>query len=138
MVASATRVGEIERISKDIDDALSTISGAADKTRQAALDVAHAADANVAVVSTAAESITSIARAAEGHAAAAQEVSAATEEQSAACEQMEAASAELLEGSSLLRELVKGLRIEDSVVAGDVPDRVLAARQLNARREMAS
>jgi methyl-accepting chemotaxis protein len=138
MVASATRVAEIERISKDIDDALSSIGGAAGKTRHAASGVAHAADANVSVVSTVAESITSIARAAEGHAAAAQEVSAATEEQSAACEQMSAASAELLEGSSLLRELVKGLRVEDAPPPVDVPDRVLAARELSARREMAS
>ena len=138
MVASATRVAEIERISKDIDDALSSIGDAAGKTRHAASGVAHAADANVSVVSTVAESITSIARAAEGHAAAAQEVSAATEEQSAACEQMSAASAELLEGSSLLRELVKGLRVEDAPPPIDVPDRVLAARELSARREMAS
>ena len=138
MVASATRVGEIERISKDIDDALSTIGNAAEKTRHAASGVADAADANVAVVSTVAESITAIARAAEGHAAAAQEVSAATEEQSAACEQMSAASAELLEGSSLLRELVKGLRVEDATMPVDVPDRVLAARELELRRELAS
>ena len=138
MVASATRVGEIERISKDIDDALSTIGDAAEETRHAASGVAHAAEANVSVVSTVAESITSIARAAEGHAAAAQEVSAATEEQSAACQQMEAASAELLEGSSLLRELVKGLRVGESTAAIDVPDRVLAARELEARREMVS
>jgi methyl-accepting chemotaxis protein len=138
MVASATRVGEIERISKDIDDALSTIGSAAEKTRHAASGVAHAADQNVSVVSTVAESITSIARAAEGHAAAAEEVSAATEQQSAACEQMSAASAELLEGSSLLRELVKGLRVGESITAIDVPDRVLAARELEARREMAS
>jgi methyl-accepting chemotaxis protein len=138
MVASATRVGEIERISKDIDDALSTIGDAAEETRHAASGVAHAAEANVSVVSTVAESITSIARAAEGHAAAAQEVSAATEEQSAACQQMEAASAELLEGSSLLRELVKGLRVGESTAAIDVSDRVLAARELEARREMVS
>jgi methyl-accepting chemotaxis protein len=138
MVASATRVGEIERISKDIDDALSTIGDAAEETRHAASGVAHAAEANVSVVSTVAESITSIARAAEGHAAAAQEVSAATEEQSAACQQMEAASAELLEGSSLLRELVKGLRVGESTAVIDVSDRVLAARELEARREMVS
>ena len=138
MVASATRVGEIERISKDIDDALSTIGTAAEKTRHAASGVARAADANVAVVSTAAESITSIARAAEGHAAAAQEVSAATEEQSAACEQMSAASAELLEGSSLLRELVKGLRVEDAPAPVNVPNRVTAARELSVRSKLAS
>jgi methyl-accepting chemotaxis protein len=138
MVASATRVGEIERISKDIDDALSTIGNAAEETRHAASGVANAAEANVSVVSTVAESITSIARAAEGHAAAAEEVSAATEQQSAACEQMSAASAELLEGSSLLRELVKGLRVGEMDSAVDVPDRVLAARDLEAQRVMAS
>ena len=51
---------------------------------------------------------------------------------------MEAASAELLEGSSLLRELVKGLRVGESTAAIDVSDRVLAARELEARREMVS
>jgi methyl-accepting chemotaxis protein len=122
MVASATRVGDVERISKDIEDALTTISSAAERTREAATLVAGAADANVKVVSGAAESITSIARAAEGHAAAAQEVSAATEQQSAACEQMSAASAELLEGSSLLRELVKGLRVEGTTILTPATD----------------
>ena len=138
MVASATRVGEIERISKDIDDALSTIGNAAEETRHAASGVAHAAEANVSVVSTVAESITSIARAAEGHAAAAEEVSAATEQQSAACEQMSAASAELLEGSSLLRELVKGLRVGEAGAAVEVPDGVLGAGNLETKRAMAS
>ena len=137
MIASATRVGEIERISKDIEDALTTIGAAAAKTRHAASLVASGADGNVKLVSTAADSLASVARAAEGHAAAAQEVSAATEEQSAACEQMSAASAELLEGSSLLRELVKGLQVDEAATGVALPEQMSVARDLEARREAA-
>ncbi|HEX2778598.1 MAG TPA: methyl-accepting chemotaxis protein, partial [Gemmatimonadaceae bacterium] len=136
MVTSATKVGEIERISKDIEDALSTIAGAAERTRHAAGSVASAADANVKVVSTAAESIGSVARAAENHAAAAEQVSAATQEQSAACEQMSAASAELLEGSSLLRELVKGLRVEEVKASAVLPEHTNAAKEYAERRSL--
>jgi methyl-accepting chemotaxis protein len=134
MIESSTRVGEIERISKDVEDALTTIAAAAEKTRHAAAGVATAADANVQVVSGAAESITSVARTAEGHASAAEQVSAATQEQSAACEQMSAASAELLEGSSLLRELVKGLRVDEIKASAVSPEQHLAALDFEAKR----
>jgi hypothetical protein len=51
---------------------------------------------------------------------------------------MSAASAELLEGSSLLRELVKGLRVGEADAAVEVPDGVLGARNVEAKRAMAS
>jgi methyl-accepting chemotaxis protein len=110
MNAGAQRVGEIERVSRDIDLALSTIGIAAERTRSAAGIVTAAADENVQMVESAAAGIKSIARTAEQHAAAAEEVSASTEEQSAACEQMTSSSTQLLQGSTQLRELVGGLK----------------------------
>ena len=110
MESSASRVAEIERVSRDIDDALSTISAAAERTRVAASGVSHAVDANAQAARSAAEDVQAIALTAESHASAAQQVNAATEEQSAACEQMTSASHQLLEGSTQLRQLVAGLR----------------------------
>lgn len=110
MEASAGRVGEIERVSRDIDSALRTITDAAERTRVAAVGVTGAAEANAFAVNSAASSLESIAKTAEGHAAAAEEVNASTQEQSAACEQMTSASNVLLHGSTQLRELVGGLR----------------------------
>ena len=112
MEAGAARVGEIERVSRDIDSALHTITAAAERTRDAASTVTAAAERNVDVVATAARGVESIARTAEGHATAAQEVSASTQEQSAACEQMSSASTQLLAGSTQLRELVGGLKTQ--------------------------
>jgi len=112
MEAGASRVGEIEKVSRDIDGALRTITAAAERTRDAATTVTQAAERNVGVVSTAARGVESIARTAEGHAAAAQQVSASTQEQSAACEQMSSASTQLLAGSTQLRELVGGLKTQ--------------------------
>jgi len=110
MEASAGRVGEIERVSRDIDAALRTITDAAERTRIAAVGVTGAAEANAFAVNSAATSLESIAKTAEGHAAAAEQVNASTQEQSAACEQMTSASNVLLAGSTSLRELVGGLR----------------------------
>lgn len=110
METSAGQVGEIERVSRDIDSALTTISEAAERTRVAAVGVAGAAEANAAAVNSATISLASIAKTAEGHAVAAEEVNASTQEQSAACEQMTSASNVLLAGSTQLRELVGGLR----------------------------
>ena len=111
MELGASQVAEIEHVSRDIDQALTSITEAAARTRVAADGVSGAAEANAHAVSAAASGIISISRTAEGHAATAQEVSASTEEQSAACEQMSSASTHLQDGSLLLRELVKGLRI---------------------------
>ncbi|MEP6491387.1 MAG: methyl-accepting chemotaxis protein [bacterium] len=110
MEMSAGRVGEIERVSRDIDMALRTITDAAERTRVAAVGVTGAAEANAFAVTSAASSLEAIAKTAEGHAAAAQQVNASTQEQSAACEQMTSASNVLLAGSNQLRELVGGLR----------------------------
>jgi len=110
MESSAARVAEIERVSRDIDDALSTISAVAEKTRVAASGVSNAVEANVQAARDAADDVQAIALTAESHASAAHQVNAATEEQSAACEQMTSASHHLLEGSTQLRQLVTGLR----------------------------
>ena len=110
METSTARVAEIERVSRDIDDALSTISDAAEKTRVAASGVSTAVRANVDAAHQAASDVQAIARTAESHASAAQQVNASTQEQSAACEEMTSASHHLLEGSTQLKALVSGLR----------------------------
>ena len=110
MEIGVARVGEIERVSRDIDSALAIIGAAAERTRGAARTVSSEAEQNMDIVKTAANGVSSIAKTAEGHAAAAQQVSASTEEQSAACEQMSSASGHLLQGSTRLRELVGGLK----------------------------
>jgi methyl-accepting chemotaxis protein len=109
MESSATQVAEIERVSRELDEAFTTISAAAEKARLAARGVRAAAESNAESVTTAAASVAHIARTAEGHAAAAQEVNASTEEQSAACQEMTSASTMLLEGSTQLKEIVGGL-----------------------------
>lgn len=113
MSLGAARVGEIEHVSRDIDGALTSIAGSAERTRKAALDASSAAQANAETVERAAAAVESVARTAESHAAAAEEVTASSEEQSAACEEMTAASANLLDHARRLRELVGGLRIAD-------------------------
>jgi methyl-accepting chemotaxis protein len=110
MEASASRVAEIESVSREIDAALATISQAAERARVAASGVTSAAGLNADAAASAASGLQSIARTAEGHASAAQQVNASTQEQSAACEEMTSASNHLLEGSTQLRELVGGLR----------------------------
>ena len=110
MQSGVARVGEIERVSRDLDEALTTITAAAERTRLAAHGVTAAAAENSASAEQAASGLNSIARTAEAHAATAEEVSASTEEQSAACEEMSSASSQLLAGSQQLRELVGGLK----------------------------
>ena len=110
MERGVTQVGEIERVSHEIDQTLASILASAVRTRGAADGVAHTAEANVRAVQEATDNLTGVARTAEGHAATAMRVSASSEEQSAACEQMSAASAQLLSGSTRLRELVGELK----------------------------
>lgn len=112
MEAGVERVNEIERISREVEDALTTISAAASHMREAASTVTNAARENAQAVESAAKGVTSIARTAESHASAAQQISASTQDQSAACEQMTSASASLLKGSTQLRRLVGGLKTE--------------------------
>ena len=115
MELGVSRVGEIERVSREIDDALTEIAGSAERTRLAAANVTAVAELNVSMAAEAANDVVAVARTAEGHAATAQEVGAATEEQSAACEQMNSASNQLMDGSGLLRELVKGLKTASAI-----------------------
>ena len=110
MLLGSQRVVEIERLSRDIDIALSSIAQAAERTLLSASDVTVAANENVNAVLEASANISGAARTAESHAAAAQEVSASTEEQSAACEEMSSASTTLLAGASRLKQIVSGLR----------------------------
>jgi methyl-accepting chemotaxis protein len=111
MELGAARVVEIEHLSETIEDALRSITSAAERTRVAAEGVAFAAETNVRAVQGAASSIESIARTAEGHAAAAEQVNASTQQQSAACEQMTSASNVLLEGSTQLEQVVAVLKV---------------------------
>jgi methyl-accepting chemotaxis protein len=110
MESGGSRVGEIERLSREMDQALSIISAAATRTKTAASGVSKAAEQNAGAVASAAAGLDTIAKTAENHAAAAEEVNASTEEQSAACEEMTSASNVLLAESNQLKELVGGLK----------------------------
>ena len=115
MEQGVIQVGEIERVSRELDSALSTILGAAERTRAAAATVTTAATENARAVDSAATNLGLVARTAESHATSAMQVSASTEEQSAACEQMSMASTQLFHGSHALRDLVGELKTEASV-----------------------
>jgi methyl-accepting chemotaxis protein len=110
MESGAQRVVEIERVSREIDEALRIISDAAERMRAAATGVSTAADQNAGAVASASAGLDAIGKTAENHAASAEEVNASTEEQSAACEEMTSASNVLLEESTQLKELVGGLK----------------------------
>jgi len=110
MQAGASQVGEIENLSRDLDDSLATIVFAAERALQASIIVSQAAEDNLAAVQDAATGITHAARTAEGHAAAAEQVSASTQEQSASSEEMQSAASTLLESALHLKEIVAGLR----------------------------
>jgi methyl-accepting chemotaxis protein len=110
MEQGVIQVGEIERVSRELDSALSTLLSAAERTRTAASGVTTAAMENARAVDSAAVNLGLVARTAEGHATAAMEVSASTEEQSAACEQMSMASTQLFHGSHVLLDLVSELK----------------------------
>jgi len=115
MEQGVTQVGEIERVSRELDSALSTILAAAERTRAAAATVTTAATENARAVDSAAANLGLVARTAESHATAAMQVSASTEEQSAACEQMSMASTQLFHGSHALKDLVGELKTEASL-----------------------
>jgi methyl-accepting chemotaxis protein len=109
MQTSATRVVEIESLSRDIEQALHSIVDAAELTLRAAHGVSAAAESNERAATAAATTVQVIAKTAEGHASAAEQVNAATQEQSAACEEMTSASSVLLQGSTQLKALVGSL-----------------------------
>ncbi len=104
--AGVTRVGEIERLSKEIDDALAVIADAAARTREAADRVARVAEQNTTAVAAATRGLEGIARSAETYASAAEQVSASSQEQSAACQEVSAIAAELLSGSTRLQDAI--------------------------------
>ncbi|HUQ20580.1 MAG TPA: methyl-accepting chemotaxis protein [Gemmatimonadaceae bacterium] len=110
MESGAVSVGEIERVGRELDSALSTIVAAAERTREAAAAVTASAEENVRAVQSAVANLDLVTRTAEGQATAAMQVSASTEEQSAACEEMTTASSDLLHGSRQLRGLVGELK----------------------------
>jgi len=110
MERGVTQVGEIERVSREIEETLGAILAAAERTRTAADGVSKTAERNVTAVQDATTNLSTVMRTAESHAATAMQVSASSEEQSAACEQMSAASVQLLRGSTRLREMVRELR----------------------------
>ena len=110
MRAGASRVGEIEAASRELDEALTVIATAAERTRAAAVTVSEAAVESMQAAVSSAGTVAEISRTAEGHSATAQQVSASTQEQSAACEQMSSSASQLLANSSQLRALVGGLK----------------------------
>lgn len=114
MEQGVVSVGEIEKVGREIDSALTTILGAAARTREAAAAVTGAAGENAKAVESASATLSLVARTAESHATSAMQVSAATEEQSAACEQMSTASTQLFDGSHQLRELVGELKTDNA------------------------
>jgi methyl-accepting chemotaxis protein len=126
MEAGVSKVGEIERVSLELDSALTTITEAAERTRLAAAKVTQAANENSSSVMSAVQGIANISRTAEGHAAAAEEVCASAQEQSAACEEMNSASSELMSGSDKLRSLVRGLQGGEGGDEGQGPTAVQA------------
>ncbi|MFN2636506.1 MAG: methyl-accepting chemotaxis protein [Gemmatimonadaceae bacterium] len=128
MELGVTHVGEIERVSRELDGALSTILAAAARTREAAATVTTTAGENARAIDMAAANLGLVSRTAESHATAAMEVSASTEEQSAACEQMGMASTQLFHGSHALRDLVGELKtttpvtpLESALLGEDAP-----------------
>ena len=118
MEQGVVQVGEIERVSRELDSALSTILAAAERTRAAAATVTTTATENAKAVDSAAANLGLVARTAESHATAAMQVSASTEEQSAACEQMSMASTQLFHGSHALLDLVSELKTATPVTTG--------------------
>jgi methyl-accepting chemotaxis protein len=120
MEQGVSQVGEIERVSRELDSALSTILAAAERTRAAASAVTTAATENARAVDSAAANLGLVARTAESHATAAMQVSASTEEQSAACEQMSMASTQLFHGSHALKDLVGELKTATSLPTAEM------------------
>jgi methyl-accepting chemotaxis protein len=136
MEQGVVQVGEIERVSRELDGALSTILAAAERTRAAAATVTTAATENAQAVDSAAANLGLVARTAESHATAAMQVSASTEEQSAACEQMSMASTQLFHGSHVLLDLVSELKTATpvSTVRAEAEEGTVKAEGLEGRR----
>lgn len=117
MAAGAAHVDEIERVSHAIEDALSTIAGAAERTRRAADRVSSAAEENSAGAVEAARGVAAVASRAEEHAASAEGVRAATTQQEGACALVSDTTGKLLDRARELRSLVGGLGVDEGGLA---------------------
>ena len=111
IATGVTQVGEIEKLSQALDQALATMAEAAIRTREAADKVGAVAAQNTAAVAAATQGLEGIAHAAEGYASAAEQVSASSQEQSAACEEVSAIAAELLTGSTKLQDAIRQFNV---------------------------
>ncbi len=116
----AARVGEIERLSTEMNAALDAIARAAAGTRTAAVQVSDVAERNVRAVARASEGLAGLDASATRYAATAQEVSAASQEQSASCEEVSAIAVQLMTASTELQEAVARFRVERLV--SHIPD----------------
>ena len=106
------RVGEIERLSNEIDAALATIARSAAGTREAAVQVREVAARNSSAINLTSDGLSDIDASATRYAAAAQQVSAATQEQSASCEEVSAIAVQLMATSTELQEAVARFRLD--------------------------
>jgi methyl-accepting chemotaxis protein len=123
MTAGATQVDEIERVAQQVEAALATILGAAERTRAAAESVTSAAEGNAAAAVDAAAGIAAVAETAEVHAETAEGVRAATTQQESACVLVAEATRRLIGSAAELRGLVGNLTVGDHAPQpADVPD----------------
>lgn len=118
MAAGASHVDEIERVAHTIEEALSTIAGAAERTRRAADGVASAAEENTTGAVDAARGVALVTERAEEHAALAEGVRAATTQQEGACALTTETTEKLLDRARQLRALVGGLRVDEGAESG--------------------
>ena len=128
MEAGASHVDEIERVAHAVEGALTTIVGAAERTRVAADRVTGLAEGNAAAAVEAAHDIAQVADTAVVHAETAEGVRAATAQQESACRMVADATWRLTGSAGALRGLVGELRVapqeEPAAAAEDGPPRV--------------
>jgi methyl-accepting chemotaxis protein len=111
MQAGASHVDEIERVAHAVEGALTTIVGAAERTRVAADRVTRLAEGNAAAAVEAAHDIAAVADTAVVHAETAEGVRAATAQQESACRMVADATWRLTGSAAELRGLVGELRV---------------------------
>jgi methyl-accepting chemotaxis protein len=123
MQAGASHVDEIERVAHSVEGALTTIVGAAERTRVAADRVTGLAEGNAAAAVEAAHDIAAVADTAVEHAEAAEGVRTATAQQESACRMVAEATERLTGSAGELRGLVGELRVaapvDETADAGD-------------------
>lgn len=124
MTAGAAQVDEIERVAQQVEAALATILGAAERTRAAAESVTSAAEGNAAAAVEAAAGIAAVAETAEVHAETAEGVRAATTQQESACILVADATRRLIGSAAELRGLVGNLTVGEHAPEPPVEPRV--------------